>query len=314
MTNITANDDGNKIDQTCIFSNSIGKIGFSGNMGKLMKVFDREFLKIAYSVGAVEEFYPVLLNLETLKKTGYLRRSPHHCIFCSSLRRSENIIPSVIQCHGQGGTLKREQSQDPDYVLSPSACFHVYEHYQGKTLPNQKVITLKQNVFRDESEVGWLEVGRLRDYRIREIVFIGNEEFVEKKRQTVMDKTIEFVIAIGMNYQMELATDVFTLPEMKRFEKIQVEKKSKYELLFESNDRKKIAAASFNLHEAVFTKSFGINVRNIDKTVTGCVGYGLERWVLAFFHQFGYEKDKWPEMIQEKLRDEDERGNSEYNY
>ena len=34
------------------------------------------------------------------------------------------------------------------------------------------------------------------------------------------------------------------------------------------------------------------------ETVTGCIGYGLERFVLAFLAQYGDNIDKWPAMVR----------------
>lgn len=264
-------------DRKNVFSHSDGEIGFSRIMGTLMNVLDEEFRQIALSVDAKEEFYPVLLQRKSLEKTGYLKRSPEQCLFCSSLR------------------------SEAEYVLSPSACFHVYEHYQNCLLPRMKTITLRQKVFREEGDKGWREYGRLRDYTIREIVFIGNQEYVKKQRKMTMDRTKELVERIGLEYHLELATDAFMMPEMKKFEKIQLLKKSKYELILSCGREQRLAAVSFNLHENAYTRPFHICVQDIGQTVTGCVGFGLERWALAFVSQFGYESEKWPRYIQEKL-------------
>ena len=264
-------------DMKNIFSHSEGEIGFSGMIGILMNALDEEFRHIALSIGAEEEYYPVLLQRKSLEKTGYLKRSPRHCLFCANLY------------------------SEAEYVLSPSACFHVYEHYENCILSKMKVVTLRQNVFREEGDSSWREYGRLRDYSIREIVFIGNQKYVEKQRQIIMDKTKEFVEKLGMKYQFELATDAFMVPEMKKFQKIQLLKKSKYELLLPCREKGGLPVASFNLHENAYTRPFHIGVRELEQTVTGCVGFGLERWVLAFTSQFGYEVEKWPVYMREKL-------------
>ena len=264
-------------DRKNVFSHSGGEIGFSEKMGILRDVLDEEFRQMALSVDAKEEFYPVLLQRKSLEKTGYLKHFPGYCLFCSSLH------------------------SEAKYVLSPSACFHVYEHYENCTLPRMKTITLRQNVFREECDKGWMEYGRLRDYTIREIVFIGNQEYVEKQRQITMDKAKELVEKLGLEYQFALATDAFMAPEMKRFKTIQLLKKSKYELLLSYEGEQRLAVASFNLHENAYTSPFHIDVQDVSQTVTGCVGFGLERWVLEFVRQFGCESKKWPVYMQEKL-------------
>ena len=44
----------------------------------------------------------------------------------------------------------------------------------------------------------------------------------------------------------------------------------------------------------------------MDEVVTGCVGFGLERWVIAFLSQFGAEPDNWPQSIKKKWENQDE--------
>ncbi len=64
-----------------------------------------------------------------------------------------------------------------------------------------------------------------------------------------------------------------------------------------------MAVASFNLHGFNFTRPFGISV-NGTETVTGCVGFGLERMVLAFLSQFGMEESCWPEEVRKSERNQ----------
>lgn len=73
---------------------------------------------------------------------------------------------------------------------------------------------------------------------------------------------------------------------------------SKYELRLNINEKKDIAVGSFNLHGMAFTSAFNIRVRNCKNAVTGCVGFGIERWVLAFLCQYGKEEKNWPECVR----------------
>lgn len=84
---------------------------------------------------------------------------------------------------------------------------------------------------------------------------------------------------------------------MQKFKKIQIIDSSKYELRINYSDENQLSCASFNLHGTAFSYPFVILVDGCDETVTGCVGLGIERWVLAFLCQFGIEIDGWPEQI-----------------
>lgn len=41
--------------------------------------------------------------------------------------------------------------------------------------------------------------------------------------------------------------------------------------------------------------------------MTGCVGFGLERWVIAFVSQYGVDPNNWPQKV--KVKEEWEKEN-----
>lgn len=88
------------------------------------------------------------------------------------------------------------------------------------------------------------------------------------------------------------------MPKMEKFKLIQLNERSKYELKLYYNDEKALAAASFNLHGTAFTKPFNIKIRNVNYPVTGCIGFGIERWVLGFLAQYGLCEKKWPKDVR----------------
>lgn len=182
-------------------------------------------------------------------------------------------------------------------VTTPSACFHTYIEYQNQTLDKNSVITFKQNVFRNEGRLNYKEKGRLMDYHVREIVFIGDEKFVEKQRLQLMKDSEVFMKEHQLEGDISLATDSFVLPKMQMYKTIQKIDKTKYEMHLNVEKDKNISVASFNLHGKAFTDPFNISVKDTD-TVTGCVGFGLQRWVIAFVCQYGWDEQNWPEKIK----------------
>jgi seryl-tRNA synthetase len=88
--------------------------------------------------------------------------------------------------------------------------------------------------------------------------------------------------------EIKTASDPFVIPNMQRFKKLQLKNKVKYEARLNYSKEQKMSAASFNFHGKTFTYPFNIKVEMEEDTVTGCVGYGIERWVLAYLSQ--YEK------------------------
>ncbi len=276
-----------------------GMIGLSKKALFLYKYFDQRFTQFALQIKdnyCYEKQYPVLLPLGSYKKTGYLNNSPQYSIFCCCAHENISELEKVSDSVEKGGI--KSLLHSPQYALSPSACFHTYIEYENQLLPHMSTITFAQSVFRNEGRFNFNEFGRLRDYHVREIVFIGDEDYVANRRKIIMEYAIEFVRQLDLAGNLVSASDPFIMPKIQKYKKMQIMESSKYELRLQCERDKYISVASFNLHGTAFTYPFNIKVENCDETVTGCIGFGLERWILAFLSQYGEIIENWPEMVR----------------
>lgn len=273
-----------------------GMIELQGKSVFLFRYFESVFERIATNLGAEIKIYPVLLPISSYIKTGYLKNSPQYAYFCygveENLENLEKLNNKLIKNISINNNLQKMQ-----FALSPSACFHTYLDYQEQILDSEKIITFTQNVFRNEGRFNFSERGRFRDYHVREIVFMGSSNFVNATRSKIIEKTIEFVKSIGFDYCLVTASDSFIIPKLQKYKNIQKLEKTKYELRLNIDPENDISVASFNIHGTAFTEPFNISVKDVEKTVTGCVGYGIERWVYAFLSQFGDDEKNWPKKI-----------------
>lgn len=275
-----------------------GMIGMNEKAIFIYDYFDRVFENFALELNAKKKKYPVLLPVNSYLKTGYLNNSPQYSMFCCSA--CENlVILKNLQEVARSGDLKDVLAQ-PQFALSPSACFHTYVEYENRTLPCNDIFTFIQSVFRNEGRLNFSELGRLRDYHVREIVFIGDMDYVTTVRENIFKKTVSFLTSLDFCGNAAIATDPFVLPQMQKYKKVQLLEETKYEIKLNCEDAEGISVASFNLHGTAFTHPFKIRVEDCDETVTGCVGFGLERWVIAFFSQFGTNVEHWPTTIKEE--------------
>ena len=64
--------------------------------------------------------------------------------------------------------------------------------------------------------------------------------------------------------------------------------------------KKVLACGSINLHGNFFGHKFDISCAK-EPAHTGCVGLGIERWVLACFSQHGLDPYRWPAEIRKKI-------------
>jgi seryl-tRNA synthetase len=67
----------------------------------------------------------------------------------------------------------------------------------------------------------------------------------------------------------------------------------------ETGKPRSIAGGSINLHGPFFGNRFDIKLEDASPAISACVGFGLERWVLALFSQHGFEQARWPAELRD---------------
>lgn len=238
---------------------------------RLMNIIDNKFRDLALEIGALEYHVPALIDYKTLKKCGYFSSFPQHLTVASY------VNPAMYERVVDEGVATCDTVILSDQYFTPAACLHIYPMLEGKSF-DSRVITTKARVYRYE-DMNFNGETRIWDFTVREIVVIGGRAFVEEKIQYVKDKTVEYANSIMLPTKVVPATDCF-YPSKKNIikQKLQSSNSLKCELTVSINDND-VALSSFNLHDFHFSKPF--NFDNDNKIVTGCVGYGLERWIAA---------------------------------
>jgi hypothetical protein len=100
---------------------------------------------------------------------------------------------------------------------------------------------------------------------------------------------------LRLNAVLKEANDPFFLMDHtdKTVQDVDITKK---ELRLSLYDEKTLACASVNVHGDFFAKSFSINGKT--SIWTGCLAFGLERWVWAILSQFGPDLNHWPLQLR----------------
>ena len=171
-------------------------------------------------------------------------------------------------------------SPDEASFFAPAACYHVFARLAGAQLDAPRSFTLVTACAREE--VGRpLGPGRLRHFRMREVVFVGRPAWVERVRDDWMKRAGGFASSLGPSGRMEEATDMFFGAGGRGRRLIQQMKKLKYELRMNAGTAGELAIASFNLHETFFTDRFDIRLEDGTRAASGCAAFGLERCALV---------------------------------
>ncbi|HPH64783.1 MAG TPA: hypothetical protein PLF40_03530, partial [Kofleriaceae bacterium] len=61
------------------------------------------------------------------------------------------------------------------------------------------------------------------------------------------------------------------------------------------------AVCSFNFHQDKFAAKYDIKTADGEMANTACLGFGLERCVMALFQTHGFDPGLWPREVRSRL-------------
>ena len=259
----------------CDLSSNFGSyICYDEKNTRVLNTIDNTFRMEALNLGAVEYHIPAMIDKEVLERCGYFTSFPHHLtVAAHANHESYKLIIDEKTMTSDTATISQQ-------YFTPAACLHVYPKLENQEIA-QKFITTKARVYRYE-DARFDGSTRLWDFTVREIVFVGTLEYVTTSLEYMNKWALSYADQIGLHVHVASANDNF-YPTKKNAikQRLQLSNSLKFELVVEVNGNP-LAISSFNFHDTHFSKSF--NFDNDGKIVTGCVGFGLERWVAAIKH------------------------------
>jgi seryl-tRNA synthetase len=279
---------------------------------------DAVFRSWAAELGAQERDYPSLIELNTLSRAGQLRAFPQLLAVVGRFHDDEPRSavearldiprPNEPQSSNAGDFTTTGNSQLPirnsGYAVTPAVCYHAYAEHARRTLGSHPtVLTMRGRCHRVERE-GFLPLERLWEFTMREIVVMGSRDDVEDARQSLIARVTDLVRQCDLDGSIVMAADPFFAAASSGARLLQRLGALKYELrLLLDRDGRSTAVASFNHHQDHFGRSFGITQSNGRPAHSGCVAFGLERWLLALSAQLGTDERSWPPRLREAAGD-----------
>jgi seryl-tRNA synthetase len=287
-----------------------GQVGLAGPALRLAQTLDARCAALGVErFGAVPEAYPALIPSEVLGRCGYFASFPHAVSLVSHLVEDYDLIEEFRLANAASPRLtvpRPEALPTPEACLTPAVCYHTYQSLEGRRLESAgHAVTSMGRCFRYESK-NITGLDRLWDFSMREIIFLGTESWVAARREQAIQAVAEQVAQWDLDCVIETANDPFfpTVHTNKAYWQVRSDLKFEVRLGVEpaaDGAPRTIACGSFNLHENFFGKTFNITTADGQPAFTGCVGWGLERWVLACFTQHGYDPARWPESIRGEI-------------
>jgi len=277
-----------------------GLYGKSGAFERVLDQLDRLITRSGVAQNAEVMRFPPALSQPVFEQSHYLKAFPHfagtiHC-FCGNEKDHRRLLACVDE--GKDWTGGQQAS---GIVLTPAACYPSYKVIadRGPLGPDGVTLDLLSYCFRHEPS---LEPTRMQFFRIREYVRMGTPAQVLAFRADWLEAGRRMIESLELPFEIDVANDPFFGRAGKIMAANQRELQLKFELLVPVNSvAEPTACLSFNYH----TDHFGTlwDLRTSDGAVahTACIGWGMERLVIALMKHHGFDPTRWPASVRAVL-------------
>jgi hypothetical protein len=277
-----------------------GQSSLSGPLLRLAGECDRAFLTLASIWDAQEETHPATLPAADLARANYLRSFPHQATFAVHLDPAEdNLDRFVAGIRADEQQVELTRTAPVQEVLTPAACYHVYESRQGARLDSASYITTRNTCFRTEE--AYVPLHRQRAFTMREIVCLGPAAQVDEFTEHALLAARALIAELDLPADWLPATDPFFRPRENPGYLMQLVTPVKREAVYLVGGTSPLAIASVNRHGDHFGEALGIEVAG-EPMASGCAAFGLERWLLAITDRHGADPDRWPSPAEAAAR------------
>lgn len=282
-----------------------GCYGLQGNFLKVCRALQDQVMDLAMRYQAVEQEFPPLWPIDLFKSINYFSDYPHQVILTTSPRENHAAREQFANTYRSTNDFERiamsDQMEPAAYGLSTMVCGCCYYTLRNQTCRDNKIYTTYNKVFRNErSAIDSLD--RLTAFSVRDIVFVGEADFVLETRQRLIDDLCNLLRGWQLECKVETANDPFFSNDAMYKNIYQYKHRTKYELLAKLPfcDRH-IAVGSINLHLDHYGKAFEIKDSKGNPIHSGCIGIGFERLTYALYAQYGPDETQWPLVIRRDL-------------
>jgi seryl-tRNA synthetase len=279
-------------------------VGVQGAFGRgavfedVLEKFNALVSRAAVNDQAEVYTFPPIISRHLLEKVHYLDSFPHLC----------GAVYSFFGKDPQAQALARKVNDGEPWgdmlamtgvTLNPAACYPVYPSLTGVVPAGGRTVSMLNWVYRHEPSP---EPTRMQSFRVREFVKAGTPDEVIQWRDMWLTRGLDLLQALGLAARSEVAADPFFGRGGKMLAANQKEQKLKFEVLVPVISAKDpTAVCSFNFHQEHFAATFDIRTLDGNTANTACLGFGLERIVMALFKTYGFSVEHWPADVRRQL-------------
>ncbi len=265
------------MNQESLFTVTNGLSTLGPDLVEIRQMLEGAFTSWAAQCGAGAMLFPPLMLVEDLAKLDYFRNFPHLALIASPI--NQEVLEDKYVKGPPPRTIPSEHLTTGKYALPSAACYNIYLHLQGATLGAPKYVTTVASCFRNELHYTGLE--RLWGFSMREIVCVGSADAVKAHLGAFKEKLLAVSERIGLSLEVQVATDPFFQQQSNRALMQQI-----FPVKEEFVYKESVAIASVNFHRNFFGERCDIRTENGEAAFSGCVAFGIERWLHALVDRF----------------------------
>ena len=269
------------VDNDLVYETADGVYLYKGLLAELYERIDEKFESISLELGAKKVIFPSLLKLDILSTSKYLNNHQEHCQYVFD----SPIIEEKL-------TLQNDKIS----ALTPAVCQPLYASFANKVI-TEEICTGYSKCFRNEKKYNE-DLSRLKEYGIRETVYIGTEKNTKEFRDRMLSELISEIKRLNLFGTIESASDAFFSSNSLAVKMYQLAMNVKYEAKLDipyNND--KIAISSVNYHGDYFGRCWNIRTADGEYAHSCCWGVGIDRLCYAIISQFGIDRRVYQEYF-----------------
>jgi seryl-tRNA synthetase len=244
--------------------------------------------------------FPPVMPRQLFGPSGYLRSFPHLAGTVWSFQGSEaDALEQADRADRNEDWGARQRMTD--VALVPAACHPVYPALASRGPLPAEGVTIDAGaalVFRHEPSA---DPARLQAFRQRELVRVGTAAAVSAWRDEWRSRGMEVLVDLGLDVMTEEANDPFFGRSGRLLAANQRAQALKFEILARITEPSRTAVASFNYHLDHFAGQHGVTLAGGEPAHTACLGFGLERIVVALLATHGLAPARWPAPVRAML-------------
>jgi seryl-tRNA synthetase len=278
--------------------------GVAGTFGRgsvfehVVDAFNAAVDTLAIEDNAQAVMFPPIIDRTILEDVEYLDSFPQLAGIVHSFAGKE-LQARELAARVKSGEPWSDFFTQTDVALTPAACYPVYPMLRGLLPSGGRTISLTGWVFRHEPSP---EPTRMQSFRCRELIRAGSADDVLTWRDAWLQRGVAFMQRLGLAATSDVAADPFFGRGGRMMAANQIDMKLKFEVLVPviSADNP-TACCSFNFHQDKFASKFDIKTVDGQVATSACLGFGLERCVMALFQTHGFDPGAWPNAVVDLL-------------